>query len=87
MRVLAKQIEVIVVTDSNGDMNPIRFKAKTKQDEDIIIGVDRVLSKEMEKFAGNNMLLYKCRGIVNDKERDFELKFEFKSLKWMLWKM
>jgi hypothetical protein len=87
MRTIAKQIEVLTVTDAQGNMSPLRFKAKTKHDEDIIIRVDKIESKELEKMSGNDMLLYKCRGIVNDKHRAFELKFEIKSCKWMLWKM
>lgn len=87
MRILAKQIDVLVVTDSSGNMSPLRFKAKTKDEEDIIIKIDKIESKEFEKTTSNIMLLYKCKGIVNNKARDFELKFEIKSCKWMLWKM
>lgn len=87
MRTLAKHIEVLAVTDIQGNMSPLRFKAKTKDDEDIVISIDKIESKEYEKLAGNVMLLYRCRGLVNDKERDFELKFEINSCKWMLWKM
>lgn len=87
MRTLAIPIGVLTATDEAGMMYPLRFKALTKNKEDIIIKVDKVESKELEKFAGNPMLLYKCRGLVNDKERSFELKFEINTCKWMLWKM
>jgi hypothetical protein len=87
MRTISKPIEVLTITDTLGNMAPLRFKAKTKSDEDIVICVDKIESKEIDKMAGNLMLLYKCRGIVNDKARNFELKFEIKSCKWMLWKM
>lgn len=87
MRTLAKPIEVLTCTDQLGVMMPLKFKAKTKTNEDIIISIDKVESQELEKLSGNLMLLYKCRGIVNDKERNFELKFEIKTCKWMLWKM
>jgi hypothetical protein len=87
MRTLAKPIEVLTATDLLGNMSPLRFKAKTLNNEVIVIKVDKVESSELEKFSGNIMMLYKCRGIVNDKSRAFELKFEFKSCKWMLWRM
>jgi hypothetical protein len=87
MKTLAKKIEVLATFDTEGNISPLRFKAKTKTHEDIIISIDTIKSKEFEKIAGNEMLLYRCKGIVNDKERDFELKFEIMSCKWILWKM
>ena len=79
--------EVLSVTDEKGNISPLRFKAITKDNVDMVISVDKVDSKELEKLAGNLMLLYRCRGIVNDKERNFELKFEIKTCRWMLWKI
>ena len=87
MKTLARPIEVLAYTDTLGNMSPLRFKAKTKDDADVIINVDKVESRELEKMAGNLMLLYKCKGVVNEKQRDFELKFEIRSCKWILWKM
>ena len=87
MKIIARPIEVLAVTDTLGNMSPLKFKAKTKSNEDIVISVDKVESRELEKMAGNKMLLYKCKGVVGEKQRDFELKFEIRSCKWMLWKM
>jgi hypothetical protein len=87
MKTIASAIEVLTHTDKLGNMSPLKFKAKTKTNEDIVISVDKVESRELEKIAGNLMLLYKCRGLVNEKQREFELKFEIMSCKWMLWRM
>lgn len=87
MRTIARPIEVIAHTDVKGNMAPLRFKAKTKDNQDIVINVDTIESQEREKISGNLMLLYKCHGLINDKERPFELKFEIKTCKWMLWKV
>lgn len=87
MRTLARPIEVITITDEKGNISPLRFKAKSKDNIDLVIHIDKIFSRESERLAGNSMLLYKCKGLVNDKERDFELKFEINSCKWMLWKM
>ena len=87
MRTLAKSIEVLTISDSYGNMIPLRFKAKDKNEDVIIIKVDNVKSSESEKLFGNIMMLYKCTGLVNDKHREFELKYEINSCKWMLWRM
>jgi hypothetical protein len=87
MRTFARPIEIITITDSYGNTSPLRFKTKDRIEEDIIIKVDKVEAKEVEKLAGDIVLLYKCRGFVNDKNREFELKYELVSCKWMLWRM
>lgn len=87
MRTIALPIKVLSVTDEKGNMSPMQFKAKAKDETDLLIKIDKIYSKEFEKLAGNVMLLYKCIGLVNDRRREFELKFEINSCKWMLWKM
>ena len=51
------------------------------------MSIDRVVSVEFEKFAGNPMYRYTCRGIIAGKERQFELKFEVNTCKWYLFKV
>jgi hypothetical protein len=87
LKILARPIEVLAHTDIKGNMSPLRFKAKTKDNENLVISIDKIESQELEKMAGNMMMLYKCKGVVGDKQRDFELKFEIKNCRWMLWKI
>lgn len=87
MRTFTKPIELIAYSDETGVTTPLKFKIKTKDDIDLIIRVDKVILRELEKLAGNVMILYKCRGIVEGKEREYELKYEINSCKWMMWRM
>jgi len=88
MKTLMQPIDMISCTYMNGGApQPVRFKAKAKEDQDIVVSIDRVVSVELEKFAGNPMYRYTCRGIIAGKERQFELKFEVNTCKWYLFRV
>jgi hypothetical protein len=40
-----------------------------------------------EKYAGNIMYSFKCKSIINDIEKIYELKYEVASSKWILFKI
>lgn len=42
---------------------------------------------DKEKLAGNDMLVYKCQSVIKGAERLYELKYEFSTCKWILWKL
>ena len=46
-----------------------------------------VIAKEKEKFAWNNMIVFKCQSIIDGRERLFEIKYELSTCKWMLFKI
>lgn len=87
MRTLAKPIEMITFSDETGVMIPLRLKIKTKDNKEMVFKIDRVVSRELERLAGNVMILYKCKGVIENKEREFEVKYEMNSCKWMLWRI
>ncbi|MBX4266518.1 hypothetical protein [Clostridium estertheticum] len=87
MKVIAKPVEMVLWTDINGKMNPIRFKIANEDESISVIKIDKVLTIDREKLAGNNMLVYKCQSTIKGAERLYELKYEFSSCKWMLWKL
>ena len=86
MKVIAKPIEMVTVTNETGVITPIKFKLKN-EDGIVIIKIDRVLFSEKEKLAGNIMYLYRCQSVINDMEKIYELKYELNSCKWMIYKM
>lgn len=87
MKVIAKPIEMVAWTDTNGKMNPVQFKIANKDESISVIKIDKVLTIDREKLAGNNMLVYKCQSVIKGSERLYELKYEFSSCKWILWKL
>lgn len=87
MRVVAKPVQMICWFDENGVPHPIRFRIKTDDESFIVIKVHRVLQKDKERLAGNNMLLFRCQSIVDGTEKIYELKYEVNTCKWILFKM
>lgn len=87
MKILTKPIEVVSVTDFKGNITPVRFKYLDEQESNVVIKIDRVIFSEKERLAGNYMMLYRCRSLIDDVEKVYEIKYELASCKWILYKM
>lgn len=89
MKVLMKPIEMIAWFTRDGKPNPIRYKiVKEYEDGDnIIINVDRIITRAEEKLAGNRMIVFKCQSVFDGTEKLYELKYEINTCKWFLYKM
>lgn len=86
MKILAMPIEMIAWFNEGGLPTPLKFKINSETPP-VVVKVDKIISKVIEKFAGNNMYLYRCQSVINDLERVYELKYELKTCKWVLFKM
>lgn len=87
MKVLAQQIEVISYTNDKGDIRPLRFRVQIENEPLRVIKIDKIIFKQLEKFAGNPMILYRCQSLDGDFTKVFEIKYELSSCKWILFKM
>jgi hypothetical protein len=87
MKIVAKPIEVVSWTDTRGNIHPARFKIINEDESISVIKIDKVITVDKEKLAGNFMLVYKCQSIVNETERLFEIKYELGTCRWILYKI
>lgn len=87
MKVLAKPIEMIAWFDFKGRIHPIRFRLIDEEGKYKVISIKSIQERKKEKLAGNLMQVFLCRGIVQDKEVLFELKYEKDTDQWTLFKM
>jgi hypothetical protein len=87
MKVVARPIEMIAWTDEKGNINPIRFKITKEDGSNSVVKIDKVITKETEKLAGNLMLVFKCQSVVNGADKLYEIKYELSTCKWMLFKI
>jgi hypothetical protein len=87
MKVLAMPIEMVCWFEKTGKPHPVRFKVIKEDESETVIKIDKVLSVDKEKLAGNPMLVFKCQSVINNAARLFELKYELGTCKWMLFKM
>lgn len=87
MRIIAKPIEVVSYTNDRGDIRPLRFRLQMEDETIKVIKVDKVIVKETEKLAGNIMLVFKCQSLIDDVMKLFEIKYDLKTCRWMLYKI
>lgn len=87
MKVLAKPIEVISYTDNKGIIKPLRFRLQGEDENEKVIKIDKVIVREYEKLAGNPMLVFKCQSLINNVLRQYEIKYELQTCKWILYKI
>jgi hypothetical protein len=87
MKVIAKHIDMVAWFSKEGIPEPVRFKITNKDDTESVIKINSIIQRSEERLAGNNMLIFLCQGVVADKERQFEIKYEINTCKWMLFKI
>jgi len=87
MKVINHPIEVISYTASKGEIRPIRFRLQLEDEPLKVIKIGRILLRNVEKLAGNKMILFRCQSLDGGVERIFEIKYELGTCKWFLYKM
>lgn len=87
MKIVALPIEVVSYTDNNGEVRPLRIRLQTEDHTVRVIKIDKVIVKETEKLAGNLMLVFRCQSKINNLMKIFEIKYDLKTCKWILYKI
>ncbi|HBV85167.1 MAG TPA: hypothetical protein DEF42_00490 [Desulfosporosinus sp.] len=86
MKILMKPIEMIAWFTLEGIPNPIRYKMTSTDASNVVVKVDRVVTRSEEKLAGNRMIIFRCQSEINGLLRLYELKYELSTCKWYLYK-
>lgn len=87
MKVLATPVDMVCWFEKTGTPHPVRFKIINEDESEAVIKIDKVITLDKERLAGNDMLVFKCQSVVNNIHRVFELKYELRTCKWILFKM
>jgi len=87
LKVVAKPIEVISMTDTKGNITPLRMRIEQEDESVQVIKIDKIIDRAHEKHAGNNNLVFTCRSLIDDTEKVFEIKYEIATCKWVLFKI
>ena len=59
MKTFARPIDVIV-SFSYDELTPLRFRVSRKDGSQVVVNIDQVLDKKLEKIAGCETILFKC---------------------------
>lgn len=87
MKVLAMPIDMVCWFERTGIPHPVRFKVTREDESEIVIKVDKVIAVDKERLAGNDMLIFRCQSVINNTNKAFEIKYEIRTCKWILYKM
>lgn len=79
MKVLAIPIDMVCWFERTGIPHPVRFKVAREDESEIIIKVDKVITVDKERMAGNDMLIFRCQSVINNTNKAFELKYELRT--------
>lgn len=86
MKVVRKEIDVLCWFDKKGYPNPVRFRLVEASGESVVIKIDKVITREFEKLAGNKMFVFTCQCVINDTIRTLVIKYELENCIWILFK-
>lgn len=70
----------------DGIPTPIKFKY-CEDEGTTVVKIDRVILQETEKFAGNNMIVFRCQSLIGHIQKVYEIKYELATCKWILFKI
>ncbi|SHJ30331.1 hypothetical protein SAMN02745975_01746 [Geosporobacter subterraneus DSM 17957] len=87
MKVVRKPIDVSAIFYQEGVIVPIKFRIQKSDESWVVVKVDRVIAKELEKLAGNKMWVFTCESTIGDMQRLYQLKYELDTCQWMLFKI
>jgi hypothetical protein len=87
MNIVAKPIDMVCWLEKTGIPHPVRFKITAEDESEQVIKIDRVVSVDKERLAGNDMLIFKYQSRIKNTSRVFEIRYELRTCKWMLFKM
>ncbi|GAA0178515.1 hypothetical protein SH2C18_15540 [Clostridium sediminicola] len=87
MKIIAKPIEMVVWYDEVGIPHPVRFRIKAEDDSNVVVKIEKVIEREVEKLAGNKMIVFICQSTINGVLKLYEIKYELSTCKWTLFKI
>lgn len=87
MKVVRKDIDVLCWFDQNGYPNPIRFRMEDEFGMHLVVKIEKVITREYERLAGNRMYVFTCQCVFQGLSKTIVIKYELDHCKWILFKL
>ncbi|CAH2213189.1 conserved protein of unknown function [Tepidibacter aestuarii] len=87
LKIIRKPAEMICYFTKEGIPNPIKFSIIGEDDSWVNIKVDRVITRDIDKRAGNRIYIFQCQSNINGIEKIYELRYVLENCKWELFKI
>lgn len=81
---IAKSIQMIAWFDSDGKINPVKFKYEEEDEDTKIICINKIINRDFEKLAGNPMWKFNCSSVIDGVESNYIIKYDVLSSRWLL---
>lgn len=85
MQTIMKPIDCTTRHGKKGSIRPMRIRYDD-QGEQVVINVDKIVSFEELKTGKERKLVFRCRSVVGDVVRNYELMFDMVGLGWFLYR-
>jgi hypothetical protein len=87
LKVVSKAIECVVSFDRKGKPMPIKFRYINDEEFFVVVKVDKIIHQELQTYTGVKTWLFQCQSMISGAAKDYEIKFEIPSGKWLLYKI
>lgn len=87
MDVLRIQVEMISVCGFEGKLRPLRFRFEDEERCLQTVSVTQVLDRREITYVDVEYFFFVCKGIQQERERLFELRYEVRAHRWELFRV
>ncbi|MFT9495823.1 hypothetical protein [Anaerosolibacter sp.] len=87
MKILAKPIDVLARFDVEGIPTPIKIKLEDEDQAERVIKIEYILFREKLRYEKSFIWSIRCRGIINDVIKDFEIRYCCPTTTWTLYRI
>lgn len=80
-------VHMLSLCDTQGRMEPVRFRVEDQAHQLHTISIQQILSQHAVEYVGIEAMVYLCKVVMDGRERVLELRYTVRSHKWMLQRM
>lgn len=87
MDVHITKVEMISVCSYDGKLSPLRFRFEDADQYLQTVSVTKILDRREMTYVNVEYFLFICKGVMQERERLFELRYAVTSHKWELFRI
>lgn len=87
MKVIAKNVAMVAVHNTDGSIRPIRFRITNEDESQQVVKVETIRTHSREKIEKQLYTIFTCFIHVNGIQMLCEIRYCHETCKWYLWKI
>lgn len=77
-------IQMYCIVDTNGRINPCKFRLETEEHEIKTVIVQEIVSRDEKNYVGIREMQFICKVIIGEMTKSLELRLNIDSQKWRI---